>query len=130
MFKNLDHIGIAVKNIDEAARIYRLLGLTIESIEVVENQYVKTAHIKTNSTYIELLEPINESSPVYKFIQKKGEGLHHIAFHVEDVYKSIEILKKEGFTFTTEEPIKGAHNRLAIFIHPKNTNSTLIELLS
>jgi methylmalonyl-CoA/ethylmalonyl-CoA epimerase len=130
MFKNLDHIGIAVKNIEEAAKIYRLLGLTIESIEVVENQYVKTAHIKMNSTYIELLEPINESSPVYKFIQKKGEGLHHLAFHVEDIYKSIETLKKEGFTFTTEEPIKGAHNRLAIFIHPRHTNYTLIELLS
>ena len=130
MFKNLDHIGIAVKSVDKATTIYTLLGLTVESVEVVESQHVKTAHIKTDSTYIELLEPINELSPVYKFIQKKGEGLHHLAFHVEDIYKSIELLKKEGFTFTTEEPIKGAHNKLAIFIHPKHTNYTLIELLS
>ena len=130
MFKNLAHIGIAVKSVDKATTIYTLLGLTVESVEVVESQHVKTAHIKTNSTYIELLEPINELSPVHKFIQKKGEGLHHLAFYVEDIYKSIELLKREGFTFTTEKPIKGAHNKLAIFIHPKHTNYTLIELLS
>ena len=129
MFKNLDHIGIAVKNIDEASKIYMLIGLSIESIEVVNSQFVKTAHIKLDSTYIELLEPTSELSPVYKFIQKKGEGLHHLAFKVEDINRSIETLTSEGFSFTTEKPILGANDNWAIFIHPKHTNYTLIELI-
>lgn len=130
MFENLDHIGIAVKSIYAASKLYTLMGLSIESIEIVDSQFVKTAHIKINSTYVELLEPTSESSPVHKFIQKKGEGLHHLAFKVKDINKSVEILTKEGFSFTTEKPIKGANNKLAIFIHPKHTNYTLIELIS
>jgi methylmalonyl-CoA/ethylmalonyl-CoA epimerase len=129
MFKNLDHIGIAVKNIEEASKIYTLMGLSVEFVEIVESQFVKTAHIKVNSTYIELLEPTNDLSPVYKFIQKKGEGLHHLAFKVGNLKSSIEVLTKEGFSFTTEKPIMGANNKCAIFIHPKHTNYTLIELI-
>jgi methylmalonyl-CoA epimerase len=130
MFEKLDHIGIAVNDIDKASKVYTIMGLSIESIETVTSQRVKTAHIKINDTNIELLEPTDELSPVYKFIQKKGEGIHHLAFKVKDINESVELLRKEGFTFTTECPIKGANNKLAIFIHPKNTNYTLIELVS
>ncbi|MDY6820525.1 MAG: methylmalonyl-CoA epimerase [Deferribacterota bacterium] len=130
MFKQVDHIGIAVKNIDEASRVYKLLNMTIENEEVVENQQVKTLHIKAGNTNIELLEPLNEASPIYKFIEKNGEGLHHIAFEVDNIEKAINLLRESGYTFTFDKPVIGAGNKKVIFIHPKSTNHTLIELIS
>ena len=125
----IEHIGIAVKNITEANKIYKsLFGYEHYKTESVEREGVITSFFKCRESKIELLEATNPNSPIAKFIEKKGEGIHHIAFSVSNIKKEIERLKQEGFTVINEEPKKGADNKLVVFLHPKSTDGVLIEL--
>ncbi|MGA1862997.1 methylmalonyl-CoA epimerase [Deferribacter thermophilus] len=128
MLKKIDHIGIAVKNIDEALSLYKTLGIIPYHFEEVESQKVKTAFIKVGESNIELLEPTSPDSPIAKFLEKKGEGIHHIAYLVEDVKSCLKNLKEKGFKLIDEEPKAGAHGKLIAFVHPKSTNGVLMEL--
>lgn len=125
----IEHIGIAVKNITEANKVYKsLLGYEHYKAESVEREGVTTSFFKCGESKIELLEATNPNSPIAKFIEKKGEGIHHIAFSVSNIKDEIKRLKSEGFTVINEEPKKGADNKLVVFLHPKSTNGVLIEL--
>ncbi len=125
----IEHIGIAVKNLDESNALFaRLLGKKHYKIEEVLSEGVTTSFFKTGPNKIELLEASNPNSPIAKFIAKKGEGIHHIAFAVDDIEAEITRLKEEGFMPLTETPKKGADNKLVVFFHPKTTNGVLVEL--
>jgi len=127
--RKIEHIGIAVKDIASAGIIYeKLLNTTVYKIEDIESEGVKTAFLQTGPNKIELLEPASADSPVGKFIEKRGEGIHHIAFDVEDIIAEMKRLKKEGFVLLNETPKEGADNKLVCFIHPKSANGVLIEL--
>lgn len=129
MVNKIEHIGIAVKNIDDANVLFeKLLGVASYKSEEVESEGVLTSFFQTGESKIELLMATNTESPIAKFLEKKGEGIHHIAFDVEDIYAEIERLKKEGFVLINEIPKKGADNKLVVFLHPKNTNGVLVEL--
>lgn len=125
----IEHIGIAVRNLEEAILIYtELLGTECYKTEAVESEGVKTAFFQVGDSKIELLEASNEASPIAKFIEKKGEGIHHIAFDVTDIKQSMEELASKGFQLLTEQPKNGADNKLVAFIHPKSSNGVLVEL--
>ena len=125
----VEHIGIAVKSLNEASVIYeKLLGTASYKTESVASENVKTTFFKVGENKIELLEATSEDSPIQKFIEKRGEGIHHIAFDVKDIYAEMERLKKEGFVLLNDQPKQGADNKLVCFVHPKNTNGVLIEL--
>ncbi|MDD5149668.1 MAG: methylmalonyl-CoA epimerase [Flavobacterium sp.] len=125
----IEHIGIAVMNLDESSKIYeKLFGVSAYKEEEVASEGVKTAFFSCSPNKIELLEATNPESPIAKFISKKGEGIHHIAFEVDDILSEIERLKKEGFIVLNEIPKNGADNKLVAFLHPKSTNGVLIEL--
>ena len=127
--KKIEHLGIAVRDIDASNEIFaKLFGEPHYKMEEVESEGVKTSFFKIGNNKIELLEATNENSPIAKFIERKGEGVHHVAFEVEDIYKEIERLKKEGFKVLNETPKIGADNKLIVFLHPKSTNGVLIEL--
>jgi methylmalonyl-CoA/ethylmalonyl-CoA epimerase len=127
--KKIEHIGIAVSSLEEASIIYeKLFGAPAYKQEEVASEGVKTAFFRSGPNKIELLEATNPESPIAKFIAKKGEGIHHIAFDVEDITVEIARLKKEGFIVLNEIPKKGADNKLVAFLHPKSTNGVLIEL--
>ncbi len=127
--KKIEHIGIAVKNIETANKLFAsLFGKPHYKIEEVISEGVKTSFFEVGPNKIELLEGTSAQSPISKFIAKKGEGIHHIAFLVDDIYTEIERLKKEGFTVLSETPKKGADNKKVAFLHPKSTNGVLIEL--
>ncbi|AKD05287.1 methylmalonyl-CoA epimerase [Pontibacter korlensis] len=127
--KNVEHIGIAVRDFSEAnALYYKLLGVEPYKTEYVESEGVNTSFFKVGETKIELLEGTTPESAISKFIEKRGEGIHHIAFEVEDIYDEMERLKKEGFVLLNEQPKKGADNKLVCFVHPKSANGVLIEL--
>ncbi|WP_010249241.1 methylmalonyl-CoA epimerase [Myroides injenensis] len=127
--KKIEHIGIAVKDINESNNLFeKLLNTPPYKEEIVESEGVKTSFFMNGPNKIELLQAINADSPIAKFIDKKGEGIHHIAFEVENILIEIERLKKEGFTVLNETPKKGADNKLVAFLHPKSTNGVLIEL--
>jgi len=127
--KKIEHIGIAVNNLEEATLIYeKLFGTPAYKEEEVASEGVKTAFFMNGPNKIELLEATNPDSPIAKFIAKKGEGIHHIAFDVEDILFEISRLKNEGFVILNEVPKKGADNKLVVFLHPKSTNGVLIEL--
>ncbi len=129
MFDKLEHIGIAVKSITDSDPLFQiLLGSTCYKVEEVESEGVKTAFYDGNNVKLELLEATTEDSPISKFIAKRGEGLHHIAFEVDDIEKRMEELKSKGFRLLNEKPKKGADNKLICFIHPKDTNGILIEM--
>lgn len=129
MVEKIEHIGIAVKNIEEANKVYeQLLGLSPYKMESVESEGVNTSFFHTGESKIELLEATKPESAIAKFIKKKGEGVHHIAFAVKDIKAEMDRLSKEGFTILNEEPKIGADNKLVCFIHPKNTKGVLIEL--
>ena len=126
---NVEHIGIAVKNFSEANGLYfKLLGVEPYKTEFVESEAVNTSFFKVGSTKIELLEGTTPDSAISKFIEKRGEGIHHIAFEVEDILAEMERLKGEGFTLLNETPKKGADNKLVCFVHPKSANGVLVEL--
>ena len=127
--KKIEHIGIAVKSIENANKIYTsLLGYSPYKTEEVKSEGVKTSFFKTGDSKIELLEATKPESPIAKFIEKKGEGIHHIAFAVDDIESEIDRLKKEGFIVLNETPKKGADNKLVAFLHPKSTQGVLIEI--
>lgn len=125
----LEHIGIAVKSLEISDELFaKLLGKESYKKETVEREGVVTSFYETGESKIELLEASNPESPISKFIDKKGEGIHHLAFGVENILKEIERLKKEGFQFISDEPKEGADNKLVVFLHPKSTNGVLVEL--
>ncbi len=125
----IEHIGIAVANLADSSIIYeKLFGAPAYKEEEVASEGVKTAFFRSGPNKIELLEATNPESPIAKFIAKKGEGIHHVAFDVEDIVAEIERLKNEGFIILNETPKKGADNKLVAFLHPKSTNGVLIEL--
>ncbi len=127
--KNVEHIGIAVKDFSQANALYfKLLGVEPYKTEFVESENVNTSFFKVGGTKIELLEGTTPESAISKFIEKKGEGIHHIAFEVEDIYAEMDRLRSEGFTLLNEQPKKGADNKLVCFVHPKSANGVLIEL--
>jgi methylmalonyl-CoA/ethylmalonyl-CoA epimerase len=125
----VEHIGIAVNTLAESVPLFeKLLNSQCYKTEVVESEKVNTAFFKTKDTKIELLESIDENGVISKFIDKKGEGLHHIAFEVDNIETEMERLKNEGFILLNDKPKKGADNKLICFLHPKSTNGVLIEL--
>lgn len=125
----IEHIGIAVKDLNVSNVLFeKLLGVPSYKQEEVVSEGVKTSFFMNGPNKIELLEATNPDSPIAKFIEKKGEGIHHIAFDVTDIISEIERLKKEGFTVLNEIPKKGADNKLVAFLHPKGTNGVLVEL--
>ena len=127
--KKIEHIGIAVNNIDEASLLYeKLFGAPAYKQEEVSSEGVKTVFFRNGPNKIELLQATGPESPISKFIANKGEGIHHIAFEVDDILFEITRLKKEGFVILNEIPKKGADNKLVAFLHPKSTNGVLIEL--
>lgn len=127
--KYIDHIGIAVKNLESSVPLFeKLLNTNCYKKETVASEHVITAFLKKGETKIELLQDENENGVINKFIAKRGEGIHHIAFEVDDIKAEINRLKNAGFIMLNEEPRKGADNKLVCFLHPKSTNSVLIEL--
>jgi len=125
----IEHIGIAVKDLEESNKLFEaLLGESHYKIESVESEGVRTSFFKSGPNKIELLEATNPDSPIAKFLEKKGEGIHHIAFAVDDIKSEIERLKEEGFTILNPVPKRGADNKWVAFLHPKTTNGVLIEL--
>ncbi|XLS31043.1 methylmalonyl-CoA epimerase [Flavobacteriaceae bacterium M23B6Z8] len=125
----IEHLGIAVKNIETSNSLFeKLLGVAPYKSESVESEGVTTSFFKTGANKIELLEATNPDSPIAKFIEKKGEGIHHIAFDVTDIKAEVARLKEEGFTILNETPKEGADNKWVVFLHPKTTNGVLIEL--
>ena len=129
MLKQVEHIGIAVHDTQSATSLYeKLLNCKPYKTEEVESENVKTIFFQTGETKIELLGATSEDSPIRKFLDKKGEGMHHVAFEVEDIQQEINRLKNEGFEFVSESVRKGADNKMITFLHPKSANGVLIEL--
>lgn len=129
MVSKVDHIGIAVKDLEETLKLYtEVLGLHLENTEVVEEQKVKVAFLPVGDTEIELLESTDPEGPIGKFIETKGQGIQHIAFRVDDIEKAIEEMKNKGLRMIDEKPRYGAGGAKIAFLHPKSTNGVLIEL--
>jgi len=125
----VDHIGIAVRNLRDSIPLFeKLLNTNCYKTELVDSESVFTAFFKTGETKIELLEGADPDGVIARFIERKGEGLHHIAFEVKDIEMEMERLRGEGFTLLTEKPRRGADNKMVCFLHPKGTNGVLIEL--
>jgi methylmalonyl-CoA/ethylmalonyl-CoA epimerase len=124
----LDHIGIAVKSLDAGTAIYRALGLDVEHVETVETQRVRTAFLSVGDSNLELLEPTSPDSPIAKFIEKGGEGIHHLCFRVDDIEAHLARLKEQGYRLINEAPVPGAHGCRVAFLHPAAGNGVLIEL--
>ncbi len=126
----IEHIGIAVKHLSSSIPLFeKLLNTPCYKTEAVESELVNTAFFKTGDSKVELLEGYSPESPIYKFIEKKGEGMHHIAFEVEDIEAEIKRLVNEGFILINEKPKQGADNKMVAFLNPKSTNGILIELV-
>jgi methylmalonyl-CoA/ethylmalonyl-CoA epimerase len=127
--RKIEHIGIAVKSLETSNLLFeKLFGNAPYKQEEVTSEGVKTSFFMNGPNKIELLEATNPDSPIAKFIEKKGEGIHHIAFDVENIQTEVTRLKNEGFVILNEVPKKGADNKLVVFLHPKGTNGVLIEL--
>ena len=125
----IEHIGIAVKDLNSSIDIYqKLLNTDCYKTEQVASEFVNTAFFKTGENKIELLQATAPESAIAKFIEKKGEGIHHVAFLVDDILAEMERLHKEGFVLLSESPKKGADNKMVCFVHPKDTNGVLIEI--
>lgn len=129
MVSKVDHIGIAVENLEETLKFYKdILGLELHGTEVVEEQKVKVAFLPIGDTEIELLESTEKDGPIAKFIEKKGQGIQHIAFRVENIEKAIEEMKNKGIRMIDEKPRYGAGGAKIAFCHPKSTHGVLVEL--
>lgn len=125
----IDHIGIAVRDMAQSNELFRrLLGEAHYKIEAVESERVATSFFKVGESKIELLEATDPESAIAKFIEKRGEGIHHIAFDVEDIRAEMARLEAEGFVLLNQEPKRGADNKLVVFLHPKSSNGVLVEL--
>lgn len=128
MLKKIEHIGIAVKNLAASNELFaKLFGQPAYKQESVASEGVSTSFFKIDQTKIELLEATREDSPIAKFIDKRGEGIHHIAYEVDDILLEMERLQNEGFILLNDTPKKGADNKLVCFLHPKTTNGVLVE---
>lgn len=129
MIHKIDHIGIAVRSLEESLTFYEeVLGLVLREILEIPERGVRAAMIDGGNTTIELLEPMDENSPVAKFVEKQGEGIHHIAFEVSNIEKALDILKEKGVELITPEPYRGAHGKRVAFLSPKSSHGVLIEL--
>lgn len=129
MMNKIEHIGIAVKDLDLSCDLYeKLLGVPAYKRETVASEGVNTAFFKTGSNKIELLAAMSQDSAIASFVRNKGEGIHHIAFDVDDIYAEMERLKENGFVLLSEQPKVGADNKLICFVHPKGTNGVLVEI--
>ena len=129
MIKKIEHVGIAVKNLEKSKELFKkLLGQASYKTEMVESENVTTSFFKIGEQKIELLKSTAENSSISRFIDRRGEGMHHLALHVEDISKEIQRLENEGFSFVSKTPVKGADNKMIVFLHPKTTNGVLIEL--
>ncbi|MDY6915237.1 MAG: methylmalonyl-CoA epimerase [Candidatus Cloacimonadota bacterium] len=128
MLEKIDHIGIAVEDLDEAIALYEKMGLKLAGTEIVEDQKVKVAFFPIGEIRLELLEPTNEESPIAKFIQKKGAGIHHIAFKTDDTASELKQIENNGLKLIDKKPRAGAHNTKIGFLHPKSTLGVLLEL--
>lgn len=127
--KKIEHIGIAVKDLEASNLLFeKLLGRAHYKVEEVASEGVITSFFRTGESKIELLEPLTDDGPIARFLQKRGEGVHHIAFAVDDIHAEIERLRGEGFEVLGERPKKGADNKLVAFLHPKSSNGVLVEL--
>lgn len=127
--KKIDHIGIAVKNVEQSNDLFsRLFNKKPFHHEFLESQQLNVSFFALEETKVELLEPVSEKSTIHKFLQTRGEGIHHVAFDVEDIYAEMDRLISEGFQPLTEKPYLGALNKLVCFFHPKTTNGVLVEL--
>ena len=125
----IEHIGIAVKDLEASNELFKtLLGKEHYKIEEVASEYVKTSFFQTGESKVELLEASNPNSAIAKFIEKRGEGIHHIAFEVEDIHAEMKRMESEGFRLLNKVPKRGADNKLVCFIHPKSANGVLVEL--
>jgi len=124
----LDHIGIAVESIDSGLSIYRTLGVEVEGFEEVEDQKVRVAFLPVGDARVELLEPMDDTSPIARHLERRGAGLHHICLRVPDIRAAMAQLSEKGFRLLSEEPLRGAHNCLVCFVHPKSAGGVLIEL--
>jgi len=131
MFVGVDHVGVAVKNLDEAIALYRdVLGFRLESVHVLTERKVRVAFFSTGGeTHIELLEPIGSDSPVAKFLESRGEGIQHVAVRVDDIEKALAELKSKGVMLVDETPRLGAEGTRIAFVHPKSTRGVLLELV-
>ncbi|MEM3579757.1 MAG: methylmalonyl-CoA epimerase [Candidatus Bathyarchaeia archaeon] len=131
MFTGMDHVGVAVKNLDEAISVYRdILGFKLLSVHVLPERKVKVAFLSAGGeTQIELLEPLGSDSPVAKFLESRGEGIHHIAVKVDDIKRALEELKNKGVMLVDEKPRTGAEGKKIAFVHPKSTKGVLLELV-
>jgi len=128
MLEKIDHIGIAVRSIEEAKPFFeKVLGLPCEGEEVVESQKVKTAFFAVGEVHIELLEPTSDDSPIAKFLENKGEGIHHIAYKTDDIAGQLTQAKESGCRLIHETPIEGAGGKQVAFLHPKSTYGVLME---
>jgi methylmalonyl-CoA/ethylmalonyl-CoA epimerase len=127
--KQIDHIGVAVRDLEASQRLFSsIMGVEPFHTETVESQNLTVSFLRLGSTKVELLHPLSEEGGVWKFLEKRGEGIHHVAFAVEDIFKEIDRMKAEGFRPLTERPFIGAMNKLVIFFHPRDTGGVLIEL--
>lgn len=126
---HIDHIGIAVKDLESAVKTYeKILNRNCDKREVVDSEKVETAFFNTGQSKVELLGGTAPDSVINKYIEKKGEGIHHVAFEVDDIHSELDRLRKEGFTVLNEQPKDGADNKLVAFVHPKDNHGVLIEL--
>jgi len=129
MLINIEHIGIAIRNIQEANNLYtRLLGVAPYKEEYVESEHVSTSFFRINQTKVELLQAADSESAIAKFIERRGEGIHHIAFETDDLDKEIERLSTQGFEILKGFPKPGADNKMVAFLHPRDTTGVLVEL--
>ncbi len=127
--RKIEHIGIAVNDLEKSNQLFaKLLGKEHFKTEVVEGEAVETSFFQVGETKVELLQATNDSSAIAKYLTKKSEGVHHIAFDVEDINQEVARLKSEGFEILNEIPKEGADNKLVVFLHPKSTNGVLVEL--
>jgi len=131
MFAGVDHIGVAVKNLDESVALYRdVLGFQLEGVHVLTERKVRVAFFSSgNETRIELLEPLGKDSPVSKFLETRGEGIHHLAVEVDDIESALEGLKRKGVTLVDDKPKVGVEGKKIAFVHPKSTRGVLLELV-
>lgn len=129
MLNKVEHIGIAVKDLDAAIVLYeKLLGVPCYKTEIVESEGVRTAFFLKDSSKIELVASERAGSAIATYIEKKGEGMHHIAYDVDDIYVEIDRLRQEGFVLISDQPKRGADNKLVCFLHPKSSGGVLVEL--
>lgn len=129
MIEQIDHIGVAVHSIDDSTKLYRdVLGLTYEGSEVIEEQGVKVAFFRIGEAMIELLEPIDDDGPVARFLERQGEGIHHLALRCDDIDGERDQVEGSGIRLLSDRPLDGAHGKKISFLHPRDTGRVLLEL--